>query len=70
MYTCREVAPDEVAANLTVSTTIFLAPQPPPSNDPHCVECDGHGELVFLYERPGGPPGNMIVPCPVCRRAS
>lgn len=31
-----------------------------------CIQCGGAGELLHIYPRPGGPPGNQVVPCEPC----
>jgi len=31
---------------------------------PLCCLCGGEGEIMHMVERPGGPPGNWIGPCP------
>jgi len=33
-----------------------------------CQTCGGAGELLHMWERPGGPPGNGMAPCPDCSR--
>lgn len=32
-----------------------------------CRPCRGSGEMLHFYERPGGPPGNQMGHCPICR---
>jgi hypothetical protein len=54
--------------NPTVSTFTFTPLESPsPSGDPNCETCQGKGEVLFLIARPGGIPGNQILPCPTCR---
>ena len=31
-----------------------------------CVHCNHQGEILAFYERPGGNPGNQMIPCPHC----
>lgn len=31
-----------------------------------CKTCGGKREVLHIYERPGGPPGNNLLPCPDC----
>jgi len=31
-----------------------------------CDTCFGQKEVLYLIPRPGGPPGNQMVPCPKC----
>ena len=33
---------------------------------PGCKHCNFEGEILHFYERPGGPPGNQMGPCPEC----
>ena len=35
-----------------------------------CKTCDGRGQILRIYERPGGPPGNGYVKCPTCSDAT
>lgn len=31
-----------------------------------CKHCNFKGEILHFHERPGGPPGNQMGPCPEC----
>lgn len=31
-----------------------------------CLDCTGRGEVLHVYPRHGGPPGNQLVPCKSC----
>jgi hypothetical protein len=55
--------------NAGPTTTFIEYKEPPPSNDPNCPKCGGKGELLFMYDRPGGLPGNSMLPCDVCRKS-
>jgi hypothetical protein len=35
-------------------------------NHDSCLGCGGSGDILHMYERPGGPPGNQLVPCETC----
>lgn len=35
-------------------------------DDDLCPTCKGKGEVLYMYSRPGGPPGNQMILCPEC----
>lgn len=33
----------------------------------YCATCKRKREILFMYPRPGSPPGNTLISCPDCR---
>lgn len=48
------------------STTITIAE---PRKGPGCEHCNHEGEVLYFYPRPGGNPGNQMIPCPKCYKS-
>jgi len=60
-----------ILTHYTVTPTDSIGANPPSSTTfttfvPGCPDCLGKGEVLFMIERPGGPPGNQVGPCPKC----
>jgi hypothetical protein len=49
----------------------FLVPLPNPLPTPGpgkvCWRCNGKNRVLYIYDRPGGPPGNAGIACPNCQ---
>ena len=37
-----------------------------PEDETVCSYCKGRKQVLYMYPRPGGPPGNQWIPCPEC----
>lgn len=38
------------------------------TTNPMCETCKGTKQVLFMWDRPGGAPGNGYGPCPACQK--
>lgn len=50
----------------TAITQVLAVIEALPAEGGVCGTCEGTGTVLYLHERPGGPPGNSWGPCPAC----
>jgi len=56
-----------LAADAGAEKPEAAAPRAPEDAVVQCSRCAGTGRVMWMWDRPNGPPGNGFGPCPVCQ---